>query len=401
VAKQASNQQPVAFDQIVDREGLHALCQQLRGVPRIGFDTEFVSEDTYRPDLCLIQVAAQGVQAVIDTRAIDDITPFWEVLTEGDHETIVHAGREECRFMMQAVGKRPARLIDLQIAAGLMGMEYPAAYGTLVSKILGKTLPKGETRTDWRKRPLTQRQLEYAIQDVLYLEPIWTNIEKRLRELGRIQWMDAEITAWQDDLAEFETQERWRRVKGSNGLSSRSLAVLRELWRWREREAEMLDKPARRILRDDLLVEIAKRQHADERSIRAVRGMERRNLQRSIVDIAEAVALGLEAKPDEIPAKPKRATLPPFNVLGQLLTTVLGDICRSNEVAPMLVGTAQDVRDLIAYRLDLVPETAEVPVLDRGWRGEIVGSVLDDMLAGKLAIRVGQPLDESPLTYEK
>ena len=401
MAKQVPSKQPVVFDHIVDDEGLSALCKKLEKVPRIGFDTEFVSEDTYRPDLCLIQVAAEGVLAVIDTRAIRNVKPFWEVVVEGDHETIVHAGREECRFMTQAVGKRPARLIDLQIAAGLMGMEYPAAYGTLVSKILGKVLPKGETRSDWRNRPLTARQLEYAVQDVLYLEPIWLSIEKRLHELGRIAWMDAEITSWQDDLDEFENQERWRRVKGSNGLSTRSLAVLKELWRWREREAEALDKPPRRILRDDLLVEIAKRQHADERSICAVRGMERRNLQRSIADIAEAVNLGLEASKEKLPPKPRRAALPPFNVLGQLLTTVLGDICRTNEVAPMLVGTAQDVRDLIGYRLNLLGDDAEPPALDRGWRGEIVGNVLDDMLAGKLSIRVGNPTDESPLVYEK
>ena len=105
--------------------------------------------------------------------------------------------------MLHAVGKRPARLIDLQIAAGLIGLEYPAAYGTLVSKILKQSLPKGETRTDWRRRPLSARQLEYAVGDVLHLEPIWLKIEHRLKELGRVAWMDDEITAWQDDLADF------------------------------------------------------------------------------------------------------------------------------------------------------------------------------------------------------
>ena len=397
VAKRAATRKPIPFDHVADQAGLVALCDKLSGAGRIGFDTEFVSEDTYRPDLCLIQVAAEGVLAVVDTRAVEDVSPFWQLLVEGDHETIVHAGREECRFMMQAVGQRPKRLIDLQIAAGLIGQEYPAAYSTLVSKFLQKTLPKGETRTDWRRRPLTSRQLEYAIQDVLYLEPIWLKIEHRLTELGRVAWMEDEITSWQDELDEFETQERWRKVKGSNGLPPKSLAIVRELWRWREREARQLDKPPRRILRDDLLVEIAKRQHADVNSIRAVRGMERRNLQRSLEEIAAAVETGLEASGEEMPSKPRRTTLPPFNVLGQFLTTVLGDICRSNDVAPMLVGTAQDVRDLIAYRLKLLPDAAE-----------LVEGLPEDRLisptepeSGLVTIRVDDPRDESPLRYER
>src|SRR5207244_2461404 len=151
----------------------------IAGSGAIAFDTEFVSEDSYRPDLCLVQVAAAGKLAVIDPHAVEDLAPFWNLLAAEGHETIVHAGREEFRFCRRAIGRRPARLFDIQLAAALIGLEYPAAYGTLISRLLGQRLGKGETRTDWRKRPLTPVQLEYALQDVIYLEPLRDLIHER------------------------------------------------------------------------------------------------------------------------------------------------------------------------------------------------------------------------------
>jgi ribonuclease D len=148
----------VDYENIVSQRQLTDFCNSLRDANIIGFDTEFVSEDTFRPDLCLIQVVSGNRLAVIDPKAVADVTPFWELLATGNHETVVHAGREELRFCLSATGRRPHDLFDLQIAAGLVGIEYPAAYSTLVRKILNSTLPKGETRSNWRRRPLSQRQ---------------------------------------------------------------------------------------------------------------------------------------------------------------------------------------------------------------------------------------------------
>lgn len=376
-------------------------CQTISGAGVIAFDTEFVSEDSYRPDLCLVQVASAGKLAVIDPKAVENVDPFWELLAAEGHETIVHAGREEFRFCQHAVGKRPHRLFDVQLASALMGLEYPAAYGTLISKLLGKRLGKGETRTDWRRRPLTPIQLEYALQDVLYLEPLRDLIYERLDKLGRLSWLADETAAWQKQLEEFEASERWNRVSGISGMSARSLAIVREIWRWREQEAQRRDRPPKRILRDDLLVELAKRQTADPKRIRAVRGMERGDLQRHLPDLARCVERAMDLPDERLPRFPRSETGPQFGLLGQFLATALGSICRSASVAPSLVGTAQDVRDLIAYRLDINDgEGGEPPILATGWRAEVVGNLIDDLLHGKLSIRITDPLSDHPLAFE-
>ena len=381
---------------------LRAYCESIAAAPIIAFDTEFVSEDSYQPELCLIQLAAGGRLAIVDPLEVKDLSPLWNLLTEPGHETLVHAGREEFRFCTRYSGKRPHRWFDVQIAAGLIGLEYPASYANLASRLLGKSIPKEETRTDWRRRPLTQRQLDYALLDVADLEAIRNVLYRRLEELGRLAWLNDELAAWQKDLEEYETGERWRRLGGISGLPPRSLAIVRELWNWRDAEARRRDAPSRRVLRDDLLIEIAKRQTADVKRIRAVRGMERGDLQRYLPQIGESVERALALKNDELPRLERKPARPQLNLLGQFLSTALGSICRSAEVAPSLAGTAQDVRDLIAYRLNLGSFThEEVPLLATGWRAEVVGQVIEHLLAGDLSIRIADPLADEPLEFEE
>jgi ribonuclease D len=392
----------VRYEHIISDQHLRDFCQIISAAPIVAFDTEFVSEDSYQPELCLIQLAAEGRLAIVDPLEVQDLSPLWTLLVSPGRETLVHAGREEFRFIHKATGQRPAEWFDVQIAAGLIGLEYPASYGTLSSKLLGKNISKDETRTDWRRRPLSPRQLEYALQDVAELEQIRDVLHRRLSELGRLSWLADELVEWQRDLVEYETGERWQRTGGIAGLSLRSLAVVRELWYWRDEEAERRNVPTRRVLRDDLLVELAKRQTADVKRIRAVRGMERGDLQRYMPKIAQCVEKAMLLKDSELPRLPKKSSRPQLNLLGQFLSTALGSICRSAEVAPSLAGTAQDVRDLIAYRLQLGGfAPGEVPLLARGWRAEVVGQVIDHLLAGDLAIRIGDPLADEPLEFER
>lgn len=385
---------------ITTEQELQQYCHDLGNADVIGFDTEFVSEDTYRPQLCLVQVAAGGQLAVIDPLAVKDLTPFWNVLAEPGHETIVHAGREELLFCIGATGRRPNNLFDLQIAAGLVGYEYPAGYGSLMSRLLGEKLHKGETRTDWRRRPLSVQQLEYALDDVRYLQAMRDKLHARLDKLGRTSWMTDEVAAWQDDVESSLSRERWRRVSGISGLSTRSLAIVRELWRWREEESERRDQPTRRVLRDDLIVELAKRRNADPKHMRAIRGLERGDLVRAMPRLADAIARALALPDEECPKPPPRNASDQFSVLGQFISSALGSICRAANLAPSIVGTASDVRDLIAYRLNVAgAQFNEPPVLAHGWRAEVVGHIIDDLLTAKLAIRIGDPFADEPLTF--
>jgi ribonuclease D len=389
----------VDFEHITTDAQLKQLCHELKDAPTIGFDTEFVSEHTYRPELCLIQVAAGERMAVIDPQPISDVTPFWELLAAPGHDTLVHAGREELLFCLASVGAAPARLFDIQIAAGLVGHEYPAGYGSLLFKLLGTRLNKGETRTDWRRRPLSPGQISYALDDVRYLEALTAKLRGRLAELNRTSWLEGEMLAWQDDVKATRSGERWWKVSGASGLSRRNLAVVREIWRWREREAESRDCPTRRVLRDDLIVELAKRKSSDVKQIRAIRGMERRDLDRALPQLAAAIKLAVDLPDSECPAAPQREVPAQLNVLGQFMSTALAGICRAAELAPSIVGTASDVRELVAYRLGLTNGDAP-PLLGQGWRAEVVGRMIDDLLAGKIAVRVGDPLADEPLVFE-
>ncbi|MCP3694565.1 MAG: ribonuclease D, partial [Planctomycetaceae bacterium] len=171
--------------------------------------------------------------SLIDPLAIGDVTPFWETLAEPGHQTIVHAGREELRFSLFAIDQPPHALYDVQIAGGIIGLEYPASYGTLVHKLLGKNLAKGETRSDWRKRPLSTRQLDYAVQDVADLQQVAAALQERTAALGRTEWVETEVTEWQNKLQREAGPDAWRNVSGSGSLNRRNLAIVRELWYWR------------------------------------------------------------------------------------------------------------------------------------------------------------------------
>ena len=390
------------YQYITTDEQLHDLCSELRQAKVIAFDTEFVSEDSYLPELCLIQVAAGEAIALIDPLAITDVSSFWKTLAEPGHTTLVHAGREELRFSLFAIDQPPCDLYDIQIAGGMIGLEYPASYGTLVNKLLGKTLAKGETRSDWRRRPLSKRQLDYAVQDVADLQQLAATLQLRTAELGRTSWTETEMREWQTKI-ELETgSEAWRNVSGSGSLKARALATVRELWYWRDREAKRHNRPARRILRDDLICELARRQTADIQRIQAIRGMNRGNLKNQIPEIAKAIETSLDLPEAKYPAVRRKARGPHLTVLGQFLTTALGNLCKSAAIAPNLVGTAQDVRDWLAYHFNRNNEqTKPPPALATGWRAELVGSTMDDLLAGRVALRVNDPWDQQPLSMVK
>lgn len=390
----------VDYENITTDAQLQDYCRELSAFTSIAIDTEFVSERTYRPELCLVQVSAGGRHAVIDPLTIDDLRPFWEMLVSGSHETIVHAGRGEMEFCFLSAGRLPERLFDIQIAAGLVGIEYPAGYGTLIGKLLGETSQKHETRTDWRRRPLSKRQVDYAVEDVYYLPLMRDRLCARLEELGRLEWMNEEMRTWSDDLRHAMSSERWRRVSGNSGLNHRSLAIVRELWKWRESEARRRDQPVRYVLRDDLIIELAKRQTSDEKRIRAVRGLERGDLLRRMNEIVACIDRALSLPDEQCPPRAPRLPAPQHSVLGQLLFAALGSVCRQAQLAPNLVASPNDIRDWIAHRLAPDNHHRHPPQLAHGWRAEFVGRLFEDLLSGKMAIRIGDPASDYPLILE-
>lgn len=386
------------FEYIDSAAALDDLCSRLAQKPCIAFDTEFVSEDRYRPQLCLIQVAAEDIVAIIDPFLIERTEPFWDLLAEPGRTVLAHAAREEIRFCYRFTDKKIAGLFDTQLAAGFIGQEFPASLGNLVQRLLSKTLPKGETRTNWRTRPLTEAQLRYAAHDVTDLEAMHKKLSALIDLAGRRAWLDEEGDRVQQRVIDSENSESWRRVSGGSGLPARQLEIIRQLWRWRDRRAQKLDIPPRRVLRDDLMVELAKRQVADVKHIRAIRGMEHRQFESHYEDIARAIQTALSVDDSELPRRPRGTREVVSPMLSQFLTTSIACVCRQHKMAPMIVGNTDDVRELIGYELDR--HTGEdLPSLLQGWRGEIVGVPFRKLLAGKLAIRVANVGETQPLEF--
>jgi len=391
------------YDLITTESQLGVLVDRLAAHSYLAFDTEFVSEHTYRSQLCLIQVAAPDTLAVIDTLKVRELEPFWRLLTEPGRTTVVHAGREEMGFILHAIKARPWSLFDVQVASGLVDHDYPAGYASIVRRFLNLPTNKGETRTDWRQRPLTPAQVEYALDDVRHLEKLWRKLEGKLAATGRTAWMQDEMQSWQDEVEESFIRKRWRRVSGLSGLSRRELAIARELWHWRDSVADSRDMPPKRVLRDDLLVELCKRKSADERQISAIRGMQRSDLRHILRGLSEAIQRGLDLPDEECPGGEKhRAPPPQLAVLGQFLATAVAGVCRQMHLAPALVGTSSDMRDLLAYKLGYFEsEDDRPPLLASGWRAEVVGSLVDDLLSGKASLRIGDVRSHDPLVIDR
>lgn len=385
---------PALPEQLVTHPAQLASClAHLARAPVIGFDTEFVGEDAYRPELCLVQVATAEELFVIDPFTCGPLDGFWALLLDPKRTTVVHAGREDIRMCFFQSGQPPANVFDVQIAAGLVGMTYPIGYAGLVHDLLRQRMQKGETLTDWRKRPLTPAQVRYAYDDVKYLLPAHRKLTERLKKYRRLEWAKEEfVTAVKKAIADDATVERWRKIKGIGALDRRGLAVAREVYGWRDRLAERLNRPPRFLMRDDLLIEIARRVPAHPEELHALRGLPRGQEEAILEAIRRAEALPLPECPE-----PEARDSDPPNVLlmASLLNVVLNDFAGRNRLAANLVASNSDLKAVARSRA-FGTELPDVP-LCRGWRARSVLPELLALLSGETAIRVADPRAADPL----
>jgi ribonuclease D len=378
-----------------------ATCvEQLSPCRRLGLDTEFIGENTYHPQLCLIQVATSEALYLIDPLTAGPLDAFWNMLVEPGREVLVHAGREEIRICYLASGKTPAQLIDLQIAAGLAGLAYPLSHGALVREVLGIALPKGETLTEWGKRPLTPSQIRYAFDDVRFLLAAWEKLSETLAGLGRLDWVREDCdrliaAAIPTAPADLGASEKFRKLKGIGTLDRRRLAMVRELFNWREEAAARLNRPPRTLVRDDLVVEIARRAPTRERDLHVIRGLPKRDLEA----IVQAVQRGRNLPIEQCPAVAERDQDPPqVGIVVSILMAVLADLCTRRQLAPNLVAATQDVRLLARSRFQGTDLPAE-SLLTRGWRQKHLLPDLLAILGGWRSLRIANPRADAPLEY--
>ena len=371
---------------ITESAALAEFCERQKGADYIAVDTEFMRERTYWPVLCLVQVAGPDEAAAIDALAPGiDLAPLLGLMGDTSLLKLFHAARQDLEIFFHLSGAVPKPLFDTQIAAMVCGFGDSVSYETLVHKLAGASLDKASRFTDWSHRPLTERQIKYALEDVIHLRTVYERMQQRLAKNGRASWFSEEMAALADAmLYRTEPTEAWRRFRLRGRADSRFLAVLRALAAWREAGAQQRDLPRQRILRDEALIEIASHAPRSVDALARTRGLAKGTAEgRMGKEILDAVALGL-ADPDPPPAVPQKAQNPPgLGPLVELLRVLLKQRCEDFEVAQKLVASADDLEAIAA------DDKADVPAL-HGWRQEVFGADALALKHGTLALTAGR-----------
>jgi ribonuclease D len=367
-------------------EALSAFVTELGQVPYLALDTEFLRDQTYYPKLCLIQVAAPGVEGIIDPLAPGmDLAPFYDLIRRSDIVKVMHASRQDIEIFYLQGGVLPDPLFDTQIAAMVAGFGDAASYETLARKIAHVEIDKSARFTDWSHRPLSKRQLEYAMADVTHLRVIYEWLQARLEKTGRSAWVAEEVAALQDPaLYKLDPEQAWKRLKPRT-TNKRFLAVLAALAAWREREAQNRDIPRGRVIKDEALTEIAAHPPETPEALERIRAVPKGFANsRMGKGLLEAIHQGVSAPPPEgavAENRQQRRRREPSPAVVDLLKTLLRLRAEAAHVAPRLIANADEIERLAAGEDD------DLPTL-HGWRHEVFGKDAVALRKGELAIAV-------------
>ena len=375
---------PPTMDLIARTEDLAAACAKLAAAPFIAVDTEFMREQTFWPRLCLVQIASEDTEVLIDSMAPDiDLTPLFDLMVDENVLKVFHSARQDVEIVHHLAGVIPHPIFDTQVAAMVCGFGEAVSYSMLVKRLLGRNLDKTSRFTDWSRRPLSERQLTYAIGDVTYLRDLYPQLRAQLDQSERASWLNEEMGVLTDPATyELHPEQAWKRLK-MRIKTPKALAVLMELAAWREREAQTQDVPRSRVLKDEALYDIAgqaPRTVEDLGSLRSLHnGFARSHRGRAVL---EAVAKGLERDPKTIPPLQRGEPMPPeAQAVVDLLRVLLKATAGRHGVAPKLIATSDELEQIARS------DDADAAAL-RGWRKKLFG---DDALAlkrGKLALAI-------------
>lgn len=370
------------------------LCDRLRGRTTFGIDMEFQRERTFYARLYLVQIADDDELFLVDPLAVPDLEPLYNLVCDPAIETVVHAGGQDMEIVFQQAGRPPRNIFDTQIAAALIGVGDQPGYATLIDRFFEVRLSKTETQTDWSRRPLTEAQVAYALDDVRYLAELRRRLAQRLDTLGRASWAVEEMRHYEDaDTYVKDPRRLFMRVSRFRSLPRRGLAILRELAAWRESEAIRRDEPRGRIIADEVLVEIARRAPAKAADLSALRGLNPGEVRRSGDGLLAAVRAALALPEAEWPVlAPPRAEDPDVALAGDLLEVFLRSRAREAEIAPSYLGTQADLAALVEHvrgggSVDAMADD-ERPALLAGWRRQLVGDDLVAIAAGRISLHV-------------
>lgn len=370
---------------ITTTEDLSAFCKAAASKSFICVDTEFMRESTFYSQLCLIQAATKDSEVIIDPLASGiDLAPFLDILMNPNITKVMHAARQDMEIFYMLCKEVPAPLFDTQIAAMALGFGDSCGYMALVKGRLNINLDKGARFTDWSRRPLSEKQLSYAMGDVTHLRDLYPDMISELEERGRLNWVLEEMEPQLDkELYEFDPENAWARLKVRN-YKKPYLAVLRAVAAWREREAISRDIPRRRVMKDDSLYDLALNKPTTVKTMERLRsiprGFEKSSKAKSLLDAIEAALANVDEYAPNI-QRPKN--MPPnTGPSAEMLKTLLRLRTEYVDIAPRLVANNSDIEKIAAFG-----ENADVAAL-KGWRREVFGNDALQMLDGKIALRL-------------
>ncbi|MGV6825738.1 MAG: ribonuclease D [bacterium] len=359
-------------------EALENFCGLIRDSEWLALDTEFIREKTYFPQLCLIQIGNGEVAACVDPLALEDLSPLLEILFDGRIVKVFHAARQDLEIFFHDWQQFPLPLFDTQPAAALLGYGDQIGYGRLVKETLDIDLPKDHSRTDWSRRPLDDAQLRYALDDVVYLGEVYQQMRGKLSKLDRLQWLV-------DDFAELANpviynpnpMDLWKRVKGRQQVHGKKLAVLQQLTAWREQQAVAKNLPKKWILKDEVMIDIAKRLPKNSGQLSKIRGMEPGSVRKIGDKLIALVQDGLNLPREDWPIEkfPVHTMSTQQQAMTDILSAALRLIGEQQQLSPSAIATRKQLEQIVRQDPDCE--------LLKGWRKSVAGNTLVEIAKGE------------------
>ena len=369
---------------VTETAALAALCARLRTEPFVTVDTEFMRERTYYPELCVVQLGGAAENAVIDAMADGlDLAPLAGLMNDPAVLKVFHAARQDVEIFLELFGTVPKPIFDTQVAAMVAGFGDQVGYDALVSALTGGLIDKAHRFSDWSLRPLSPAQVTYAAADVTYLHTAYLRLRERLERDGRADWVMEEMQVLtRPETYRADPEAMWERLRPRTG-NRRMLGVLRAVAAWREREAQRVNIPRQRLLRDESLLEVAATAPMNPEALSRCRGLSRGFAEgKSGTGLLAAIAAAVALPEDELPDAPKGRDGPkPSPALVSLLKVLLAAKCEEHDVAPKLVASSDDIDRLS------IEDMPDVPALS-GWRRVVFGEDALSLKGGRVAIGV-------------
>ena len=360
-------------------EQLMQLCEQINAAEWLALDTEFLREKTYYPKFCLLQIATPDWVACVDPIALTDLEPLFKAIYNPNLVKVLHSCHQDLEIFYQLTKKVPNPIFDTQVAAPLLGYQDNPGYAMLVSSLLNINLNKAHTRADWSKRPLTEEQIQYAADDVIYLCQIYQLMLKKLAELGRSDWLKEDFKALEDP-ANYHVlpEQAWLKIRGKNKLTAKQLSIVQVLAEWREQAAQTENRPKSWLLRDELLFDMAKQQPENVTDMANIRGINERTVQRYGRKLCELMTLAKNREP--VPHNEKNRSAKKtqqHEAILDILTALVRIRAEENALNPNILATRKDLEVL------MFNEEEDCPLL-HGWRYSMAGKELVGLLKGEL-----------------